>query len=104
MGCAALGGGLCLALLEEGPTASRPETPLTSVRVWIAGVATGARCGSPFCTIVHSFPQPKFQIRLAKKNGRVYSLGQIEPGSLKNLAAQLKEGAAAARQLRPPFF
>jgi len=30
--------------------------------------------------------------------------GQIEPGSLKNFAAQLKEGAEAARRLRPRFF
>src|SRR5579864_2857068 len=29
---------------------------------------------------------------------------QIEPGSLKNLAAQLKEGAAVARPLRPQSF
>jgi predicted nucleic acid-binding protein len=34
----------------------------------------------------------------------VYSPPQIEPGSLKNFAAQLKEGAAAARQLRPQCF
>src|SRR5207237_9486579 len=60
--------------------------------------------GSPFCTTVHSFPHPNFQIPLAKKNGRVYSLTQIEPGSLKNLAAQLKEGAAVARPLRPQSF
>src|SRR5215472_8939980 len=68
-----------------------------------AGIAR-LRLGSPFCTTVHSFPQPNFQIPLAKKNGRVYSLPQIEPGSLKNLTAQLKEGAAAARPLRPQFF
>ena len=53
---------------------------------------------------MHSFPQPKFQIPLAKKNDRVYPLPQIEPGSLKNLTAQLKEGAAAARRLRPQSF
>jgi hypothetical protein len=29
---------------------------------------------------------------------------QIEPGSLKNFAAQLKEGARTARLLRPQFF
>jgi len=29
---------------------------------------------------------------------------QIEPGGLKNFAAQLKEGARAARFLRPRFF
>jgi len=29
---------------------------------------------------------------------------QIEPGSFKNFAAQLNEGAAAARLLRPQFF
>ena len=62
------------------------------------------RLGSPFCTTVHSFPQPNFPIPLAKKSARVYSLAQIEPGSLKNLTAQLKEGAAAARQLRPQSF
>src|SRR5215472_18626275 len=60
--------------------------------------------GSPFCTVVHSFPQTKFQIPLAKESARGYSLAQIEPGSLKNLTAQLKEGAAAARQLRPQSF
>src|SRR5215472_6661725 len=68
-----------------------------------AGIAR-LRLGSPFCTTVHSFPQPNFPIPLAKKNGRVYALAQIEPGSLKNLTAQLKEGAAAARQLRPQSF
>jgi hypothetical protein len=31
-----------------------------------------------FCTIVHSFPQLNFQISLAKKNGQVYALAQIE--------------------------
>ena len=72
--------------------------------MWVKpGRPTPLGC-SPFCTIVHSFPQPKFQIPLAKKNGRVYPLPQIEPGSLKNLTAQLKEGAAAARQLRPQSF
>jgi hypothetical protein len=53
---------------------------------------------------VHSFPQPNLPIPLAKKNGRVYALAQVEPGSLKNFTAQLKEGAAAARQLRPQSF
>jgi hypothetical protein len=48
-----------------------------------------------FCTIVHSFPQRNFQIPLAKKKRQVYALTQIEPGSLKNFAAQLKEGAMA---------
>jgi hypothetical protein len=42
---------------------------------------------------VHSFPQSKSQIPLAKKKREGYSLAQIEPGSLKNFAAQLKEGA-----------
>jgi len=40
---------------------------------------------------VHSFPQSKLQIPLAKKKRQVYSLAQIEPGSVKNFAAQLKE-------------
>jgi len=57
-----------------------------------------------FCTVVHSFPQLSFQISLARKNLQVYCLAQIEPGSLKNLAAQLNEGAAAARLLRPQCF
>jgi hypothetical protein len=57
-----------------------------------------------FCTGVHSFPQLSFQISLAKKKRRVYRAVQIEPGSLKNLTAQLKEGAAAARLLRLRFF
>jgi hypothetical protein len=46
----------------------------------------------------------RFLIALAKKKRRVYRLAQIEPGSLKNLTAQLKEGAAAARLLRLRFF
>jgi hypothetical protein len=53
---------------------------------------------------VHSFPQGNFQIPLAKKSPQAYCHGQIEPGSLKNFAAQLKEGAAAARLLRPQSF
>jgi hypothetical protein len=67
--------------------------------------ATGARsaqsrraassCRSAFCTAVHSFPQRNFQISLANKKHQVYRLAQIEPGSVKNLAAQLKEGAIA---------
>ena len=61
-------------------------------------------CNFGFCTGVHSFPQLKFQISLAKKKGWAYSHAQIEPGSLKNLTAQLKEGAAAARPLRPQCF
>jgi hypothetical protein len=52
---------------------------------------------------VHSFPQLRFQIPLAKKKRRVYLDAQIEPGSLKNLTAQLKEGAATARLLRLRF-
>jgi hypothetical protein len=44
-----------------------------------------------------------FQIPLARKERRIYLLAQIEPGSLKNLTAQLKEGAAAARLLRLRF-
>jgi hypothetical protein len=48
-----------------------------------------------FCTAVHSFPQPILQISLAKKKHQVYRLPQIEPGSLKNLTAQLNEGATA---------
>ena len=32
------------------------------------------------------------------------SLRQIEPGSLKNFSAQLKEGAKASRPMRPRFF
>jgi hypothetical protein len=48
-----------------------------------------------FCTAVHSFPQWNLQISLAKKKPRVYRPPQIEPGSLKNLTAQLKEGATA---------
>jgi len=54
-----------------------------------------------FCTGVHSFPQLNFQISLAKKKRQVYRHTQIGPGSVKNLTAQLKEGAAAARLLRP---
>ena len=53
---------------------------------------------------MHSFPQLSFQISLAKKIGQGLFSRQIEPGSLKNLTAQLKEGAAAARLLRPRFF
>jgi len=53
---------------------------------------------------VHRFPQAKLQKPLAKKKQQVYSLAQIEPGSLKNFAAQLKEGAAVARPLRPQSF
>jgi hypothetical protein len=53
---------------------------------------------------MHSFPQGDGQIPLAMLQHEVYSHAQIEPGSLKNFAAQLKEGAAAARQLRPRFF
>jgi hypothetical protein len=53
---------------------------------------------------MHRFPQLSFQISLAKKKRQVYCDAQIEPGSLKNLTAQLKEGAAAARLLRLRFF
>jgi hypothetical protein len=53
---------------------------------------------------MHSFPQGDFQIPLAKKKHWAYSHAQIEPGSLKNFAAQLKEGAAVARPLRPQSF
>jgi hypothetical protein len=41
---------------------------------------------------------------LPKKKEQVYRLGQIEPGSLKNLTAQWKEGATAERRLRPQSF
>jgi hypothetical protein len=53
---------------------------------------------------MHSFPQANLQIPLAKENIHAYSDAQIGPGSLKNFAAQLKEGAAAARLLRPQSF
>jgi hypothetical protein len=53
---------------------------------------------------MHSFPQSIFQILLAMRNLEVYSPPQIEPGSLKNFAAQLNEGAMAERPLRPQFF
>ena len=59
---------------------------------------------SEFCTAAHSFPQLKLEISLAKKKDQVYRLGQIEPGGLKNLTAQLKEGATAERRLRPQSF
>jgi hypothetical protein len=49
----------------------------------------------PFCTAVHTYPQPNFQIPLAKKKRPAYSLPHIEPGSRKNFAAQWKEGARA---------
>jgi hypothetical protein len=52
-------------------------------------------CRLAFCTAVHSFPQTSFQILLANKKHQVYRFAQVEPGSLKNLAAQLKEGAIA---------
>jgi hypothetical protein len=58
----------------------------------------------PFCTALHSFPQLNFQISLAKERPEVYGHSQIEPGSLKDLTAQLKEGAAVARPLRPQSF
>lgn len=89
--------------LSSKPTASRRK-PADIVRASVARPRLTPMGCSPFCTNVHSFPQPGFQIPLAKENGRVYSLDQIEPGSLKNLTAQLKEGAAAARQLRPQCF
>ncbi len=57
-----------------------------------------------FCTYVHRFPQSNLQKTLANLKREVYSHSQIEPGSVKNFAAQLKEGAAAARQLRPQCF
>jgi hypothetical protein len=59
---------------------------------------------SDFCTGMHSFPQLNFEIPLAKKNRQAYSLAQVEPGRLKNLTAQLKEGAAVARPPRPQSF
>jgi len=40
---------------------------------------------------MHSFPQRNFQIPLARKKRWAYAHAQIEPGSLKNFAAQLKE-------------
>jgi len=42
---------------------------------------------------VHSFPQGDFQKALARPDGEVYLPCQIEPGSLRNFAAQLKGGA-----------
>ena len=51
-----------------------------------------------FCTIVHTFPQWK---PLAKPKGEVYAARQIEPRSLRNFAAQLKEGATAEGLMRP---
>jgi hypothetical protein len=53
---------------------------------------------------MHNFPQSSFPISLARKKRQVYLHSQIEPGSLKNLTAQLKEGAAVARPLRPQCF
>jgi hypothetical protein len=53
---------------------------------------------------LHNFPQRNFQKALAKPRGEIYRPSQIEPGSLKNFAAQLKEGAAVARPLRPQSF
>ena len=53
---------------------------------------------------MHRIPQLKFAILLAKKNEPDLLYPQIEPGSLKNLTAQLKEGAAVARPLRPQCF
>jgi hypothetical protein len=44
---------------------------------------------------MHTNPQVRFEKPLAKQKRRAYSPFQIEPGSLKNFAAQLKEGAIA---------
>ena len=52
-------------------------------------------CPGHFCTVMHSDPQVRFEKPLAKKKFRAYCLYQIEPGSVKNFAAQLKEGAIA---------
>lgn len=41
-----------------------------------------------FCTAVHSFPQRRFEIPLARENYEVYPLARIEPESFKNFAAQ----------------
>ena len=102
MSCAPVG--FCLARVCQASRALLAERPADIVRVSLERPRPTPMGCSPFCTNVHSFPQPGFQIPLAKKNGRVYCFAQIEPGSLKNLTAQLKEGAAAARQLRPQCF
>jgi hypothetical protein len=44
---------------------------------------------------VHSFPQGNTKKPLAKGQWNIYRHAQIEPGSLKNFSAQLKEGAKA---------
>ena len=67
----------------------RESLPLRAFRLAVAS------CRLAFCTVVHSFPQRSFQISLANEKRQVYRFAQIEPGSLKNLAAQLKEGAIA---------
>ena len=83
-----------------GPASARPR-----LARWGHGSPTAIfEFRLPFCTGVHSIPQLKFLISLARKMGEVYRSLQIEPGSLKTLTAQLKEGAAAARPLRPQSF
>ena len=43
-------------------------------------------------------------MHLLSNSPRIYPADQIEPGSLKNFTAQLKEGAGTARLMRPQFF
>ena len=66
---------VCLADsgLDSGQQADHllPAALQTFIRAGDRRVATGAISGSSFCTVVHSFPQPEFQIPLVKKNGRV---------------------------------
>ena len=87
------------------PALPRPDRTCPSTRQRLGPFAFRQAFSSlHFCTVVHSFPQLNFQIFLAKRKLRVYLHAQIEPGSLKNLTAQLKEGAAVARPLRPRCF
>ncbi|PYT80539.1 MAG: hypothetical protein DMG40_12340 [Acidobacteria bacterium] len=84
----------------------RLRAPGIALAGW-ASVGIALAGSFPFwIPVLHSRAQlctDKIADSLAKKNLRVYPLRQIEPGSPKNLTAQLKEGAAAARPLRPRF-
>jgi hypothetical protein len=72
-----------------------------------------SRLSPPLLYVLYVFPLLHSHAQLSTENLRETScqengLGilspQIEPGGLKNFAAQLKEGARAARFMRPRFF
>jgi hypothetical protein len=96
--------GLMIARKRESLPISA-KSPILSTSAGVGADVGGSGPGSAlparallagrFAQLCTAFHRETFRFSLPTKKHRVYREAQIEPGSLKNLTAQLKEGATA---------